>query len=116
METYFKTEKEGAATIITFQTPSLMKQGDLERIGVQLNNAVDEGSHRLVLDFSNVEFISSQAIGLLLATHKKLNQIHNAKLALCGLSPSLLQLLKITRLDKVLPMRDSRNAAVKAVS
>ncbi len=116
MDAYFTTDQAGVATVVTFELASLMKQGELERIGVQLANAVDEGSHRLVLDFKKVEFISSQAIGILVATHKRLAQLKDAKLALCCMSEKLLQLLKITRLDRVFTIRNSREEAIRAVS
>lgn len=116
MDIYFTSEQAGTATIITFELASLMKQNELERISIQLANLVDTGTHRLVLDFRKVEFISSQAIGMLVATHKKMDQLKIARLALCGLSDKLLQLLKITRLDKVLIVRGSRAEALAAVS
>lgn len=116
MENYFTTEQEGPVTIITFELASLMKQDELERISIQLSNTVEAGSHRLVLDFKKVEFISSQAIGVLVATHKKMEQLKTARLALCELSDKLLQLLKITRLDRVLTVRGTRAEAIAAVS
>lgn len=116
MDTDFTTEQVGAATIVTFELASLMKQNELERISIQLSNVIEAGTHRLVLDFRKVDFISSQAIGMLVATHKKMEQLKTGRLALCGLSDKLLQLLKITRLDKVLVIRGSRGDALAAVS
>ncbi len=112
----FHDRAGGAATIVTFELASLMKQNELERISIQLSNVIEAGTHRLVLDFRKVDFISSQAIGMLVATHKKMEQLKTGRLALCGLSDKLLQLLKITRLDKVLVIRGSRGDALAAVS
>ena len=84
---------------------SLMSTGDLERIGQSLNRLVDE-EHRqnILLDFTKVRYLSSQAIGMLISLHKKLLQAKGS-VELLGVSPQLLQLLKITKLDRILKIR-----------
>jgi anti-sigma B factor antagonist len=105
MEPFFTTTQDGPHTLVQFQTESLMSTGDLDRIGQSLNRLVDE-DHRqnILLDFTRVRYLSSQAIGMIISLHKKLSQSHGA-LELGGVSPQLLQLLKITKLDRILKIR-----------
>ena len=67
----------------------------------------------MLIDFSKVEYLSSQAIGLVVALRTKTSKAPGGKLALCGIGPQLQQLLKITALDRVLSIYKSRREAVR---
>ncbi len=103
MDELFTVNRLGQETTIQFQTESLMNPSELERIGGSLNQLVDEQKHHhLLLDFTKVKYLSSQAIGIVLTLNKKLGQVKGSSFALCGVGPQLMQLLKITRLDRML--------------
>ena len=105
MEPFFTTTQDGPHTLVQFQTEALMSTGDLDRISQGLGRLVDEERRRSVLlDFTKVRYLSSQAIGMIISLHKKLAQTKGA-LELTGVSPQLLQLLKITKLDRILKIR-----------
>jgi anti-anti-sigma factor len=112
----FSIEKEGAATIVVFTGPALMKLTDLERIQRQLEAMVDQGMHAFVLDFGNVEFLSSQGIGVIIALNNKLRKARGKGMAICGLAPRLVELFRITRLEKVLKLMPSRAEALKGLA
>ncbi len=101
-------------TVIEFRTPSLMDPVELENIGQGLYALIDqEDKRKLILDFEKVEYLSSQAIGIILTMNKKLSALKNSKLVLCGVGPRLMELLKITRLDRLLTVKPSQKEAVK---
>lgn len=103
------------ATIVEFQIPSLMDPPKLELIGVQLTALVDDMDRRLlILDFSRVQFLSSQAIGIVITLHRKLTALPHSKLILCGVNSKLAELLRITRLDRILTVKPTQTEAVKA--
>ena len=115
MDDFYTVRQSGKHTVIEFQTPSLMNPQDLERVGSQLFSLVDEEKrNHVVLDFSKVKYLSSQAIGIILTLNKKLsgNSGGGESLVLCGVGPQLMQLLKITRLDRILTIRNSQQDAV----
>ncbi|HMB94677.1 MAG TPA: STAS domain-containing protein [Tepidisphaeraceae bacterium] len=100
--------------VVEFRNPSLMDPAELEQIGQNLYRLIDAEDHRkIVLDFEKVQYLSSQAIGIILTMNKKLSQLKNSKLVLCGIGPRLQELLKITRLDRVLTIKPSQREAVK---
>lgn len=102
-------------TVVEFRTASLMDPLELQGIGDHLYHLVDSQDKRLlVLDFSRVEFLSSQAIGILLTMNKKLGQLPGSKLILCGVGARLTELLRITRLDKILTIKPTQKEAVEA--
>src|SRR5665213_2394756 len=103
-------------TVVEFRTPSLMDPTLLENIGQAVYRLVDAEDRRLlVLDFEQVEYLSSQAIGIVLTLNKKLAKLKHTSLVLCGVGPKLMELIKITRLDKVLKIKASQKEAVKVL-
>ena len=101
-------------TVVEFRTASLMDPVVLEDIGSSLYKLVDEQDKRMiVLDFSAVEYLSSQAIGIILTLNKKLGTLKHTSFVLCGVGPKLMELLRITRLDKVLKVKPSQKEAIK---
>ncbi len=112
MEGPFSVKPRGEFTVVAFQTASLMHAPELERISNALTDLVNnDKSGRILLDFTPVQYLSSQAIGIIVNIHKKTAAIQGGKLVVCGLSPQLLQLLKITRMDRVLKIvKDQKEA------
>ena len=101
-------------TVVEFRTPSLMDPVQLEQVGQALYRLVDAEDRRLIiLDFANVQYISSQAIGIVLTMNKKLSSLKRSKLVLCGVGAKLMELLKITRLDRILTIKATQREAVK---
>ena len=110
----FIVQRMDKYTAIEFKTPSLMDPIELENIGQALYHLVDaEDKRKLILDFEKVEYISSQAIGIVLTLNKKLSALPRSQFVLCGVGPKLMELLKITRLDKLLTVKKTQRDAVK---
>ena len=115
MEPFYEVRQDGPHTIVTFTTESLAGSLELERIGQSLFRLVDEEKrHLLVLDFTPVKYLSSQAIGIILSLDKRLKAHKGSRFVLCGVGPQLLQLLKITRLDRILTIKTNQQEAVAA--
>jgi anti-sigma B factor antagonist len=103
-------------TVIEFKNASLMDPVELENIGQSLYRLVDaEDKRRIVMDFEKVQYLSSQAIGIVLTMNKKLGALKNSKLVLCGIGPRLQELLKITRLDRLLTIKPTQKEALKVL-
>jgi anti-anti-sigma factor len=112
----FTVQQVEKFTVVEFRNASLMDPIELEQIGQSLYRLVDaEDRRKIVLDFEKVQYLSSQAIGIILTMNKKLTALSNSKLVLCGIGPRLQELLKITRLDRLLTIKPSQKEAVKVV-
>lgn len=112
----FTVQKVETFTVVEFRNASLMDPVELEHIGQSLYRLVDaEDRRRIILDFEKVQYLSSQAIGIVLTMNKKLGALKNSKLVLCGIGPRLQELLKITRLDRLLTIKPSQQEALKVV-
>ncbi len=114
MELPLDIQQVDAFTVVEFHTPSLMDPPLLERLGAVVYRLVDDEDRRLVvLDFAQVQFLSSQAIGIILTLKKKLDKLPHSALVLCGVGPPLMQLIRITRLDRVLTIRPTQAEALQ---
>ncbi len=114
MSPHFTVQPFEKYSVIEFRTPSLMDPVMLEDIGKELYRLVDEEDRRkLVLDFEKVQYLSSQAIGIILTLQKKLGALKYSKMILCGVGPKLMELIKITRLDRILTIKPTQTDAVK---
>ncbi len=116
MSQHFIVQPIDKFTVVEFKTPSLMDAMILEDIGKELYRLVDEEDRRrLILDFEKVQYLSSQAIGIILTLNKKLSALKHSKFILCGVGPKLLELLKITRLDRILTVKPTQREALKVL-
>jgi len=114
MSSAFILQQIGSYTVVEFRVASLMDPLQLQQIGEELYPLVDQQDRRLlVLDFEPVQFLSSQAIGIVLTLHKKLAAI-GGKLILCGVGPRLMELLRITRLDRLLLIKPTQKEVINA--
>jgi anti-sigma B factor antagonist len=103
-------------TVVEFRTPSLMDPAVLENIATAIYRLVDvEDRRQIILDFEKVQYLSSQALGILMALRKKMEKLPHSSLVLCGVGPKLMELIKITRLDKLLQIKPSQKEAVKVL-
>jgi anti-sigma B factor antagonist len=101
-------------TVIEIRQPSLMDPIELEQMGQALYRLVEaEDRRRMIVDFTQVQYLSSQAIGVLLSLKKKIDALPRSKLILCGVGPRLAELLKITRLDRLLTIKPTQKEALK---
>ena len=113
MSDIFQRHQSGKYTVIEFVTPSLMDPNVLEQTAQALYKVIDdEDQRKIVMDFGKVQYMSSQAIGIVLAMHKKLNSLADSKLVLCAVGPKLMDLIKLTRLDRLLTIKATQKEAV----
>jgi anti-sigma B factor antagonist len=117
MQSDFLLTKIDKAAVVEFQMNALMDAMILEPLGEKLYKLVEEQDLRIiVLDFARVEYISSQMIGIVMGLHKKLNALPHSKLILCSINSKLMELLKITRLDRVLTVKKSQKEAINSIT
>ena len=89
-------------TMVEFQSPRLVDANSLDKIADELYELVDKKDRKkLILDFGNVRFMSSSALGMLLNLNTKAAAIKGT-LVLCGLRKDLMKVFEITKLTKIL--------------
>src|SRR5262245_6948831 len=97
---HFITQMVEKWLVVEFNTPSIKDPAQLEEIRRQNYHLIHaQDQRRIILDFEKVQFISSQALGIIMNMNKKMMALKNSKLILCGVTGKLLEVIKITRLD-----------------
>ena len=106
-------EEVNDVTIARFTDKKILDESNIQIIGNQLFSLVDD-DHRqkIVLDFTNVEYLSSAALGKLITMDKKVKAA-GGKLRLCSIRSDILEVFKITRLDKLFQIKENRDKAVE---
>ncbi len=106
-----EVESIGDITVVNFVDRKILDEQNIQIIGEQLFSLVDEdGKKKLLLNFSNVEYLSSAALGKLITLNKKVSSA-GGRLILCNISEDILEVFEITKLDKFFKiMRDEQSA------
>ena len=92
-------EEVGDATIARFIDKKILDETNIQIIGNQLFGLVEEdGRKKIILDFSNVEYLSSAALGKLITMDQKVRAAQG-KLRLCCIRPEIYEVFTITRLN-----------------
>ena len=80
------------------------------RLKTAIDEAVDGGRPRIVVDLSEVSFMDSSGLGALIAGLKRARQA-SGDLRIAGVAPQVATVLRLTTLDRVLRAHDSVEAA-----
>ena len=101
-------------TVVNLNDFSILDAQQVEELGGELNHLVDDRACRkIVIDFTKVKFLSSSALGVLIRLQKKARDIKGS-IALCGLRKELMQVFKITSLDKLFDFYETEEQALSA--
>jgi len=74
--------------------------------------AIEGGSHFFVIDFENLEYLSSAGLRVLLKATKALKGT-NGGLVLCSMADYIREVFEISGFDTFLPIEDNRDKALK---
>jgi anti-sigma B factor antagonist len=101
-------------TVVNFTDKKILDEQNIQIIGEQLFSLVDElGRRKLVLNFSNVEYLSSAALGKFITLNKKVNAA-GGRLVLCNIDPQIYEVFEITKLNKLFNIQKEEQAALQA--
>jgi anti-sigma B factor antagonist len=109
-----EVEDLGDVTVVKFTDKKILDEQNIQIIGEQLFSLVDElGRRRLVLNFGNVEYLSSAALGKLITMNKKV-QTAGGRLALCSIAPQIYEVFEITGLKKLFNIYEDEQEALQS--
>ncbi|RJP28516.1 MAG: anti-sigma factor antagonist [Candidatus Omnitrophota bacterium] len=108
------TEKKVADTLIVSISGRLETSSTLI-VDKKINQRIDEGERRIVINLSKLEYMSSSGLRLFLGIGKRLKQEGGA-FALSGVPDHQLELIEITHLDQVVSIFASDGDAIIGIS
>lgn len=105
------TETNGV-TVVRFSDRKILDALVIQDLGQELFALVEqENKKNLLLNFTNVEFLSSAALGKLISMHKKVERAQG-QLKLCCIRPEIYDVFTITRLNEKFDIKDEEDEAL----
>jgi anti-sigma B factor antagonist len=112
-----KSEQKEDILVVYFTDAKILDEARIQQIGKELMEKGDESgkseSKKMLLNFQGVQFMSSAMIGKLVLLNKK-SKAAGLTLKFCAISPNVLEVFKITRLNKVFDIQADEDKALKA--
>ena len=88
-------------TFVTFHDEEILEEQHVKEIGEEIMSVVEEAKREnMMLDFSNVQFMTSAFLGLLIKIHKRIRE-RGGYLKLRHINPTIYKVFEITQLTKV---------------
>lgn len=102
------------ATVLAFTDRKILEDQDIRSLQDSVMSLIEQADHmQLVLDFGQVEFLSSAVLGLLIRISKRISE-KDGKLRLCNISPKIYEVFKITQLTKIFDIQKDVDGAISS--
>ena len=107
-------ERDGV-TNVEFVESNILDEVCIRRIGDELNSVVErKGFPKIVLNFNNVNALSSSALGMLITLNTKVAD-KNGRLVLACIRGPISDVFRITKLDKAFDIHESIGEAMSSL-
>jgi len=107
-----KVSESGQVSVVTFTDSKIIDEAEIQEMGQELYDLVERDSRKkILLNFANVEFLSSAALGKLIGFDKRVKQ-HAAQLMLSNIRPEIYEVFAITKLTKLFQIKDDEADAL----
>ncbi|HUB24522.1 MAG TPA: STAS domain-containing protein [Tepidisphaeraceae bacterium] len=98
--------------IVEFTNSKIIDELNIAEIGQALTAIIDQSPNpKLLLDFGQVEHLSSAALGMLINANGRIKS-KNGQLRLCNIKPQIYEVFLITKLNKLFYIHPTRQEAL----
>jgi anti-sigma B factor antagonist len=109
---HLRVEVITGVTLVSIVDVDLLAEDVIMEVGEQLFRLVDEqGETKLVISFRDVRYMSSAMVGQLVKLHKKVVKA-GGRMILCGFSPTIREVFRISHLDRLLEIQENEQLAL----
>ncbi len=106
----------GAVAIVSFKAVSISNTQGIAAAAKHINEYIEENyPDRIVMDFEQVKFFSSQVLGILLDIRSKLKAC-GGEVVISAIDPQLHRVFKITNLDTIFRFFSDKESAAAALN
>ena len=107
-----KVNESGQVSVVTFADSKIIDEEEIQELGQELYDLVERDNRgKIILNFSNVEFLSSAALGKLIGFEKRVKQ-NASELILTNIRPEIYEVFAITKLTKLFDIKDDEADAL----
>jgi anti-sigma B factor antagonist len=104
------TATKDAAGVYLIRVEGQLIVGNRQELKAAVQEALDHGERRFVIDFSRTGYIDSSGLGALVSISKKVRE-PGGELRLSGLNEDLRSLFELTKLDTLFAISDTAERA-----
>ena len=106
------TQSTGEILVVGFTDSKILDSQRIEQVGKELQESVPQAIHKkMLLNFRGVSFMSSAMITKLVMLNK-VCKAQGIALKFCEVSPNVLEVFKITKLNKIFDIQDTEEKAL----
>ena len=103
-----------SVNVVEFADRKILEELSISEIGQELSQLLEsEPGAQILLNFKNVEHLSSAALGMLITLRQQVIE-QNGKLKLSDITPQIYEVFKITRLSKLFDIHNTARQALDA--
>jgi anti-sigma B factor antagonist len=111
-ESRLKVKQDGGIIQIQFRDRNILDEANIQQIGDEIKAIIEkEPKPRLLIDFKDVDHLSSAALGTLITINNRVRAL-TGQLRLCNIDPQIYQVFVITKLNKLFEIHDTADKAV----
>ena len=100
--------------VVEFEEKRILEELSIAQIGEELAGIVSSRPQvKMVLNFQNVEHLSSAALGMLVTLRSQVDE-KNGQLKLSNIKPQIHEVFKITQLHKLFEIHETAAQAINA--
>lgn len=109
---HLKIKRSDAVAVVEFADRKILEELSIQEIGDELGHLVEsEPGIKLLLNFRNVDHLSSAALGMLITLNRKV-QDQDGTLKLSDINRQIFEVFKITKLSRVFEIHDTAEQAL----
>lgn len=109
---HLRVRQSDGISIVEFADRKILEELSIHEIGEELGKLVGATPGvRLLLNFKNVDHLSSAALGMLITLSKKVQE-QNGMLKLSDINRQIFEVFKITRLNRVFDIHNTSEEAL----
>ncbi len=105
--------KSARGNAVVLSLSGKIQMGDTEQLDMALDEIVRSGARQVIIDLSQVNYICSSALGVLIATKRRISRA-NGEVRLIIRPGEVLDLFRLTMVDRVFPIHASVDEAASA--
>lgn len=109
---HLKIKRADGVSVVEFADRKILEELSIQEIGDELDQLVEsQPGIRLLLNFRNVDHLSSAALGMLITLNKKIKE-QSGSLKLSDINKQIFEVFKITRLNRVFDIHETADQAM----
>ncbi len=111
-----RIRKQDQITIVEFVDRNILDEANIAQIGEEIGTLVnDDPSPKLLISFANVDHLSSAALGALITINSRI-KAKDGQLRLADINSQIIEVFRITRLDRLFQIHPGTREALASFS